>query len=635
MSDEQARNQFMGEIRGICEARDTEDYRAFPRWVCDNILGIRGDSAIDEAVSVGDSNGYGIDIFHTDDMIDAADQYVCLVRIKFSGTLDCRVTREEILSFRESVGYLENCPDDASPAFRQRSDEFKTIRRDNPGTRIVMLFAVTGSLDEQAREAVRLDPDQMAADGGSKPDIRILDMPEIISHVITPRTPDIRIGFSGDPVRRTDPVTRKKSMLGYVNAGDLIKAVGPHKGPAYLENPGEYLGVFSSTDKAITATIGDAELRKRFWRLNNGITATCDGFEPAGREPNTFTVKNFRVVNGRQTTSTLERSAAPLDDVFVLLTVHEVAAPEEHRLISRTTNTQNPIRPLDLIANTSQLRDLVLQCRHDFKEFYFERQARGFDAASPQTRNRVTPRRVLEKGDAARAYCAYAVDPNDAMLPDGELFSTTEPVHFDRIFQGRRIRDLIIPHIFMAALDELCDGWKKGTRDQKPSTSHMREGKANAEIFGKKITKYFVLRFIGMSMASMDEKQRRAVEEKAIGIFRGLEKMDRIPEPVINVVKTVCECFMRWFVARWRDTWPPHLAEKMSEVGYKNYSGGEPTAYDIMRQLKKDGRSILHVFREEREYQINVADSKDVVVSALQELEKYEVPGQMVHGDQV
>ena len=626
MSDEQAMSQFTGEIKGICEAMDIKDYQAFPRWICDNILGIRRDSMIDDAIAIGGSNDYGIDIFYMDDESDSDDQYVCLGQIKFSKTLDYRVTREEILSFKESIKYLENCPDDANSAFKQKANEFRMIKQDNPDIRIIMLFAVTGSLNEQAKVAIRQDLDQIAIDNGSKPDIRILDMSEIMSHIITPRTPDIRIGFDNELVHRLDPVTHKKSILGYVNAKDLMKTIKPHKGSVYLENPREYLGEVSSTNKEIMSTICDVDLRKKFWKLNNGITAICNEFEPDVQNPTIFTVKNFKVVNGRQTTSTMERSTVPLDDVFVLLTIHEVANPEEHNLISQTTNTQNPIKPLDLITNTLQLRDLVLQCRHDFKEFYFERQTRGFNAENSLIRNRVTPRRILDKNNAARAYYAYAIDPNDAILSDREMFSTTEPIYFNRVFQGRRIKELIIPHIFITILDELRDNWKKVAKDQNPSISYIEKSKTDPEIFSKRITKYFVLRFIGMSMASMGEKQRHSVEEKIIEIFRSLKKKDKIPEPMLNVVEIACGSFMVWFHARWRDTWPSYLAEKRSELGYKKKSGQVPTPYEIMYQLKKNGETVLNVLEEEREYKITIGDSQDVLVSALQELEKYEAP---------
>ena len=87
---------------------------------------------------------------------------------------------------------------------------------------------------------------------------------------------------------------------------------------------------------------------------------------------------------------TLENSTQPIDDVFVLLSIHETADAEERNQISEATNTQNPISPVDLVTNYKEMTDLALECKKDFPEFYFERQTKGFLSATASVQNRVT-----------------------------------------------------------------------------------------------------------------------------------------------------------------------------------------------------------------------------------------------------
>ena len=112
----------------------------------------------------------------------------------------------------------------------------------------------------------------------------------------------------------------------------------------------------SAITREILMTIADSEKRKKFWKLNNGITAVCDGFEETA--PNEFVVKNFKVVNGRQTIFALEKSTEPIDGIFVMLIIHETADAGERLLISQAANMQNP-KSANLAATAVELRDLA------------------------------------------------------------------------------------------------------------------------------------------------------------------------------------------------------------------------------------------------------------------------------------
>ena len=123
------------------------------------------------------------------------------------------------------------------------------------------------------------------------------------------------------------------------------------------------------------------------------------------------------------------------------MTIHEAVDEKERNLISEATNTQNPVKPVDLITNFPELNYLVIQCKIDYNNFYFERQTKGFKAETKATRNHVTLRRVLEKNATARAYYAYVINPAESLMPDKDLFSSINTMYYDRVFKNRKIKD--------------------------------------------------------------------------------------------------------------------------------------------------------------------------------------------------
>ena len=518
MTLETSQGMFREQIARISEQTGIPAHEAFPRWVCQNILGMDDDAKIDEAVSIGGCNDFGIDVFYAEDAGDATERYVCWIQAKYRDDLDHHITREEAESFASTLGHLRRCPAEANGVFRQKSAEFAKMEDGHPGIKKLMILAVTGKPDSQVRSMLqdqRWMEDRLGCGPGSDVRLEVLDMEGILSRMTIPHTPTLQVRFDDGVIARTDGATGKRSVVGHVGASLLVRLARAHKEALFLESPGQTLGDQAPTHKAMLNTLRDDKARSRFWKLNNGITAVCTKLEEAGSG---YGVENFKIVNGRQTLYTLENTTYLIDDVLVLVSIHEAADDEERRQISEATNTQNPVRPADLVTNYREMTEMVLQCKKDFPEFYFERQTRGFWSATTAVQNRVTRRRVMEKTAVARAYCAYALQPGEALVPDRVMFSTADG-HYDRIFQDRNVRDLIIPHIFMQLLGELHRKWCGDLRDSPSDKAARDKG-----IISKDTVKYHVLKFINESMAGLDGSVRRSVEDGLIESFRVLKK---------------------------------------------------------------------------------------------------------------
>ena len=94
-----------------------------------------------------------------------------------------------------------------------------------------------------------------------------------------------------------------------------------------------------------------------FLAYHNGLTVVCDSFEVA--PPNTLRIARPSVVNGAQSVIAFARNSAVLTpDLRVFVKLVEVATrPNLAREVSRRSNTQNPVNPRMLMANSGpQLR---------------------------------------------------------------------------------------------------------------------------------------------------------------------------------------------------------------------------------------------------------------------------------------
>lgn len=110
-------------------------------------------------------------------------------------------------------------------------------------------------------------------------------------------------------------------------------------------------------DKAIAETINNAP--ESFWLKNNGITIICDDFDIDGRE---VKLQNFSIVNGGQTTYMLHKNPNidEYHDLYLPCKLIKTTGENEDEKnlfsleIAKATNTQKPIKPVDLKANSPE-----------------------------------------------------------------------------------------------------------------------------------------------------------------------------------------------------------------------------------------------------------------------------------------
>lgn len=614
---ESAKKELLDEIKQISRENDDEPlYSSFVRWVCGNILNITDETDIEDAISLGGPNDYDVDFFIHNDEGDDYEQYMKWGQVKFSETFDYSVARNEMETFGKTIDYLTDCPQNANSMFKEKSKLFNDLGGKDASIRKRMYFIVAGDLNEQTKELLESSSWKRTIDNlrGPKIEFKVITIADILNHIITPRTDTLRIKFDGRILERTDELTQKESVVGYVKAKALADIVNNHPGLFGL-NVRESLGKDKPTFKGMKETLDDPVLKQQFWKFNNGVTAVCDKLEKVGTNPSEFEIENFKIVNGRQTTYCLAQNEDLLDYVTIGLTIHAAKDIHEIDKISVSTNTQNPVKPVDLFSNDESINDLALQCRTQFHDYYFERQTRGFNALEPSTRIRITKKRLLDKNKTARAYLAYVDNPNSGIMSESKLFGIASP-HFDQVFVGRKIKDLIVPHNFKQMLDGLDLKWTKEIKSG--DNTHKRD----KTILHKDIVKYFILHFLGTTMNEFSDEEKDKIETKIIKEMTVLKNKDSIPQGFLNVASTGFNYFMFLFNLNKNITWEDELYTRITKPGYEPRHEDIPTDFEVMRRLKLSGPLIKQTLLNSRSDLIdqdNVDPIKQILSDYLDE----------------
>jgi hypothetical protein len=245
------------------------------------------------------------------------------------------------------------------------------------GYELRLYFVTTGTVSKTIRD----DAEYKVRQAQTRPRIQILDVKRIdqILHDyvygIAPAVPTLflRIAEGGAVTtegvhHRFDPETEIESWvfsMAAADVGDLFKKTGTR---LFARNIRGYLGESPEINEAMATTVKSEP--HNFWYYNNGVTIVCD---EAKREVESgmdvLRIERAQVINGQQTTRTLERIPSRKASVLVKIIRIPRAVGDHARYedlvssIVRATNWQNPINPSDLVSN-------------DYIQVYLEREFR-------------------------------------------------------------------------------------------------------------------------------------------------------------------------------------------------------------------------------------------------------------------
>ena len=122
-----------------------------------------------------------------------------------------------------------------------------------------------------------------------------------------------------------------------------------------------YHVVNQKVDSGIESTIKNNSAK--FWYMNNGILIVCDRYS-IDKQTKTLGLTNFSIVNGGQTTYKIGNTSLPEEDFYLQCKIvknTEADKAESEKFVSEiaeATNSQKPIKPKDLRANSAEQRNL-------------------------------------------------------------------------------------------------------------------------------------------------------------------------------------------------------------------------------------------------------------------------------------
>ena len=144
----------------------------------------------------------------------------------------------------------------------------------------------------------------------------------------------------------------EQSYLGYLRGSEYLKIICDKQEKIrqrlFYDNVRDYQGLHNPVNEEIRKTLSDDTSKNKFILLNNGVTIVTRYFKPLGS--NNFTMRDFQIVNGCQTSYEIYNQRKSLDNVLVPIKIIHTTDSDFISLIVRATNRQTPVPDEAFIA---------------------------------------------------------------------------------------------------------------------------------------------------------------------------------------------------------------------------------------------------------------------------------------------
>lgn len=198
-----------------------------------------------------------------------------------------------------------------------------------------------------------------------------------------------------------------QAFIGVIPAQEYLKLITNDDGGIrrfiFYDNVRDFQN-WNAVNTDIRNTLDSGTERPLFAVLNNGVTVVAKRIQAVGDE---FTISDFQIVNGCQTSYVLHAKADGLgDDVQVPIRLIETTDDLVAGKITRATNSQTPIDDSELVALTDFQKELESHYSSygDKQRLYYERRSRQYAGES------VEQTRIISPLIQVRAFAAMFLD---------------------------------------------------------------------------------------------------------------------------------------------------------------------------------------------------------------------------------
>lgn len=212
----------------------------------------------------------------------------------------------------------------------------------------------------------------------------------------------------------------KESYLGILKVKTIVDLMTDDSGElisnVFYDNVRDYQG-----ENNVNIEIADtlkSNFKDAFLLLNNGITIVVEELETAR---NTFTISNYQIINGCQTSNVIFDNRAIIDD-SIMVPVKLISSKNQDitgKLI-RSTNRQTAVKEQDLIAFSNFQKKLedYYKTYSGSNQLYYERRSKQYQ------RTPIDNRRIIDKTTQIKAVASFFFDkPDMATSYFGSLFA--------------------------------------------------------------------------------------------------------------------------------------------------------------------------------------------------------------------
>ncbi|MFV3126619.1 AIPR family protein [Niveispirillum sp. KHB5.9] len=185
----------------------------------------------------------------------------------------------------------------------------------------------------------------------------------------------------------------KAAYLGAIPASEFVKLIIDEDDnivkSVFIDNVRDFQGE-NPVNTGISATLTSG-LLDQFVLRNNGVTIVARDLSITGQM---FTVRDYQIVNGCQTSHVLYMNRASLtDNLYVPLKLIYTDDEEIAQEVIKSTNRQTPVDENDLLALTKFQRDLEIYYSGmpDNRRLYYERRSKQYASRADVERTRIIP----------------------------------------------------------------------------------------------------------------------------------------------------------------------------------------------------------------------------------------------------
>jgi hypothetical protein len=211
----------------------------------------------------------------------------------------------------------------------------------------------------------------------------------------------------------------KEAYIGIVDTKSIIELMTDEKGNLlkniFYDNVRDYQGG-NKVNSEISDTL-NSNYKDSFSIMNNGITIVAESLTPSR---DTFTITNYQIINGCQTSHVLFENKETLDE-SVKVSIKLIITDDEDvtSRIIRSTNRQTEVKEQDLLAfsNFQKRLEDYFKTFGSSEQLFYERRSKQYNSSS------IDKKRIIDKTTLIKAMASMFYDkPNMATRFFGALF---------------------------------------------------------------------------------------------------------------------------------------------------------------------------------------------------------------------